>query len=66
MKDIERRVWLVTFAALLVFVIYETVKTVLFPNLSIISSHIITVIVVAVMTRYLGFTRSIRRASIEK
>jgi hypothetical protein len=56
----------VTFAALLVFVIYETVKTVLFPNLSIISSHIITVIVVAVMTRYLGFTRSIRRASIEK
>ena len=50
MKDIERRVWLVTFAALLVFVIYETVKTVLFPHLSIISSHTITVIVVAVMT----------------
>ncbi len=50
MKDIERRVWLVTFAALLVFVIYETVKTVLFPHLSLISSHTITVIVVAVMT----------------
>lgn len=50
MKDIERRVWLATFAALLVFVIYETVKTVLFPHLSIISSHTITVIVVAVMT----------------
>jgi two-component system phosphate regulon sensor histidine kinase PhoR len=50
MKDIERRVWLATLAALLVFVIYETVKTVLFPNLSIISSHTITVIVVALMT----------------
>jgi two-component system, OmpR family, phosphate regulon sensor histidine kinase PhoR len=50
MKDIERRVWLATFGALLLFVIYETVKTVIFPNLSIISSHIITVIMVAVMT----------------
>lgn len=50
MKDIERRVWLVTLAALLLFAIYETVKTVLFPGLSIISSHIITVIVVVVMT----------------
>jgi two-component system, OmpR family, phosphate regulon sensor histidine kinase PhoR len=50
MKDIERRVWLVTLAALLLFAIYETVKTVLFPSLSIINSHIITVIVVVVMT----------------
>lgn len=50
MKDIERRVWLVTLAALLLFAIYETVKTVLFPGLSIINSHVITVVVVAVMT----------------
>lgn len=50
MKDIERRVWLATFAALSGFVIYETVKTLLFPGLSIISSHVITVIVVAVLT----------------
>ena len=50
MKDIERRVWLVTLAALLLFAIYETIKTVLFPSLSIVSSHIITVVVVVVMT----------------
>lgn len=50
MKDIERRVWIATLAALLLFAIYETVKTVLFPDLSVISSHIITVIVVVVMT----------------
>lgn len=50
MKDIERRVWIVTLAALLLFAIYETIKTVLFPSLSIVSSHIITVIVVVVMT----------------
>jgi len=40
----------VTFAALLIFVIYEIIKTVLFPHISVISSHAITVIVVAVMT----------------
>ncbi|HXU36345.1 MAG TPA: ATP-binding protein [Blastocatellia bacterium] len=50
MKDIERRVWIVTLAALLLFAIYETIKTVLFPSLSIVSSHIITVVVVVVMT----------------
>src|SRR6266404_8791960 len=50
MKDIERRVWIVTLAALLLFAIYETIKTVLFPSLSIVNSHIITVVVVVVMT----------------
>lgn len=62
MKDIERRVWLVTLAALLVFVIYETVKTLLFPGLSIINSHIITVIVVAGMT-FLVSRYALRRYS---
>lgn len=62
MKDIERRVWLVTLAALLVFVIYETVKTLLFPGLSIINSHIITVIVVAAMT-FLVSRYALRRYS---
>jgi two-component system, OmpR family, phosphate regulon sensor histidine kinase PhoR len=60
MKDLARRVWLVTFAALLIFVIYETIKTVLFPHLSVISSHVVTVIVVAVMTFFVSryaFTR---------
>lgn len=42
--------WIVTLAALLLFAIYETIKTVLFPRLSIVNSHIITVVVVVVMT----------------
>ncbi|HKA21992.1 MAG TPA: ATP-binding protein [Blastocatellia bacterium] len=49
MQDLAKRVWLVTLTALLLFVVYETLKTLLFPNLSIISSHVITVIVVAVL-----------------
>ncbi len=54
MKDLSRRVWLVTFTALLIFVLYETIKTLLFPHLSVISSHVITVIVVAVMTFFVS------------
>jgi two-component system phosphate regulon sensor histidine kinase PhoR len=54
MKDLARRVWLVTFAALLIFVIYEIIKTVLFPHISVISSHVITVIVVSVMTFFVS------------
>ena len=54
MRDLARRVWLVTLAALLIFVIYETVKTVLFPHISVITSHVITVIVVAVMTFFVS------------
>ena len=54
MKDLRRRVWLVTFAALAIFVIYEIIKTVLFPDISVIISHVITVIVVAVMTFFVS------------
>jgi two-component system phosphate regulon sensor histidine kinase PhoR len=54
MKDLAKRVWLVTLTALLIFVVYEAVKTILFPNLSVISSHVITVIVVAVMTFFVS------------
>jgi two-component system phosphate regulon sensor histidine kinase PhoR len=54
MKDLAKRVRLVTLAALLIFVVYETVKTILFPNLSVVSSHVITVIVVAVMTFFVS------------
>jgi len=50
MKDLARRVWLVTFAALVIFVVYEVIKTALFPHLSVIGSHVITVIVVSVIT----------------
>src|SRR6185503_2074207 len=54
MKDITRRVWLVTIAALALFVAYETVKTLLFPSLSVISSHVITVMVVTIMTFFVS------------
>src|SRR5262245_28646276 len=54
MKDLERRVWLVTLAALLIFVVYETIKTLLLPQLSIIVSHVITVFVVALLTFYVS------------
>jgi two-component system phosphate regulon sensor histidine kinase PhoR len=54
MNDIARRVWIVTFGALLTFVVYEVIKTVLFPHISIINSHIITVVVVAVITFFVS------------
>jgi two-component system, OmpR family, phosphate regulon sensor histidine kinase PhoR len=54
MKDLARRVWLVTFAALLIFVVYEIMKTILFPHISVISSHVITVIVVSVITFFVS------------
>jgi two-component system phosphate regulon sensor histidine kinase PhoR len=54
MKDLERRVWLMTFAALLIFVVYETIKTLLFPHMSVIASHVITVIVASVMTFFVS------------
>jgi two-component system phosphate regulon sensor histidine kinase PhoR len=51
---------MVTIAALVIFVVYEAIKTLLFPHMSVIVSHIITVMVVAVMTFYVsryGFER---------
>jgi two-component system phosphate regulon sensor histidine kinase PhoR len=54
MKDIARRVWLVTGAALLIFIVYETIKTALFPDMSVIISHAITVIVVGIMSFFVS------------
>jgi two-component system phosphate regulon sensor histidine kinase PhoR len=54
MKDLARRVWLVTFSALVIFVLYEIIKTILFPHISVINSHVITVIVVSVMTFFVS------------
>jgi two-component system phosphate regulon sensor histidine kinase PhoR len=54
MRDIARRVWLVTGAALLIFIVYETIKTLLFPDMSVIISHLITVIVVGVMSFFVS------------
>jgi two-component system phosphate regulon sensor histidine kinase PhoR len=54
MKDLARRVWLVTTGALALFVFYETIKTLLFPRMSVVVSHVITVIVVAVLTFFVS------------
>ena len=54
MKNIALRVWLVTGTALLIFAIYETVKTLLFPDMSVIVSHVITVIVVGIMSFFVS------------
>ncbi|MEN3331133.1 MAG: two-component system, OmpR family, phosphate regulon sensor histidine kinase PhoR [Blastocatellia bacterium] len=43
-----------TLAALALFVVYETIKTLLFPRMSVVMSHVITVIVVAVLTFYVS------------
>ncbi|HKP13023.1 MAG TPA: ATP-binding protein [Blastocatellia bacterium] len=54
MKDLARRVWLATLAALASFVAYETIKTLLFPHMSVVVSHVITVVVVAVLTFFVS------------
>lgn len=43
-----------TFSALVIFVLYEIIKTVLFPHISVINSHVITLIVVSVMTFFVS------------
>lgn len=43
-----------TCAALVLFALYESIKTVLFPGMSVVGSHIITVVVVAVITFFIS------------
>jgi two-component system phosphate regulon sensor histidine kinase PhoR len=60
MKDLERRVWLVTLAAVSVFAVYEVIKTIIFPEMSVTTSHVVTVIVAGILTFYVSryaFTR---------
>lgn len=54
MNNLGKRVWFVTLAALGIFVLYESIKTALFPHISVITSHVITVIVVAIMTFFVS------------
>jgi two-component system phosphate regulon sensor histidine kinase PhoR len=54
MKDIARRVWIVTIAAVLFFIVFEVLKTLLFPSISLVSSHVLTVIVAGVMTFFVS------------
>jgi two-component system phosphate regulon sensor histidine kinase PhoR len=50
MKNLERQVWIATAAAVGAFALSETFKTLLFPNISLISSHVMTVITVGILT----------------
>ena len=54
MKDLARRVWPVTLAAFVLFVVYEAIKTLMFPRMSVVVSHVVTVIVVAVLTFFVS------------
>jgi two-component system phosphate regulon sensor histidine kinase PhoR len=54
MSELSRKIWPVTAATVLAFAGYETVKTLLFPGLSIIGSHIITVSVVGILAFFLS------------
>ena len=54
MTELSRKIWPVTAATVVAFAVYETVKTLLFPRLSIIESHVITVSVVGVLAFFLS------------
>ncbi|HKY05335.1 MAG TPA: ATP-binding protein [Blastocatellia bacterium] len=54
MKDLARRVWTITLAAVTTFAVYEFIKTVLFPDMSVITSHVITVIVAGVLSFFVS------------
>src|SRR5262249_21970585 len=54
MNELSRKIWPVTAATVAAFALYETIKTLLFPRLSIIGSHVITVSVVGVLAFFLS------------
>lgn len=54
MEDFARRVWTVTGAAVVVFAVFEIIKTLVFPNISITASHLMTVAVVGVLTFFVS------------
>jgi PAS domain-containing protein len=54
MKDLARRVWLATGAAVALFAIYETLKSLLFPGMSLTVSHVVTVIVVGILSYFIS------------
>src|SRR5262245_47808340 len=54
MKDLARRVWLATGAAVALFAIYETLKSLLFPRMSLTVSHVVTVIVVGILSYFVS------------
>src|ERR1044071_4762216 len=54
MNNLAKRVWLVTVGAVALFAVYETVKTLLFPRMSVIVSHVVTTIVVGILSFFVS------------
>src|ERR1044072_3049660 len=54
MKNLAKRVWIVTFVAVALFAVYETVKTLLFPRMTVVVSHVITTIVAGVLSFFVS------------
>lgn len=43
-----------TLAAVLIFAVYEVIKTILFPQMSVVTSHVVTVIVAGILAFYVS------------
>lgn len=54
MSEHRKKIIFATLAVVLSFAVYETVKTVLFPAMSVVTSHVITTIVVGLITVFLA------------
>ena len=54
MNSFAKRVWLATIGAVALFAVYETVKTLLFPRMSVVVSHIVTVIVAGILSFFVS------------
>ena len=54
MKRISQSVWAATASAVVLFALFEVVKTILFPGISLTASHVMTVIVVGILSFYVS------------
>lgn len=54
MNDLARQVWTATGAAVAIFALFEIVKTLIFPSLSIAASHVMTVVTVGILTFFVS------------
>jgi two-component system, OmpR family, phosphate regulon sensor histidine kinase PhoR len=54
MNNPAKRVWLVTVAAVALFAVYETAKTLMFPGMSVVMSHVVTVIVAGILSFFIS------------
>ncbi|MBI3652018.1 MAG: PAS domain-containing protein [Acidobacteria bacterium] len=54
MNTLAKRVWPVTIGAVALFAVYETAKTLLFPRMSVIVSHVITTLVVGLLSFFVS------------